>query len=236
MKIQNVFRRYEQKYLLTHDEYVDTLKYIEPHVNGDEFGKTNIMNLYYDSPSSILIRNSIEKPKYKEKLRLRVYGEPTENSNSFVELKKKYNSVVYKRRLVVPLGKAQAWLSNCEIEMPDDQITKEINYFMAFYGDIQPHMFIGYRREAFYEKENRDFRITFDRDLIYRSEDLDLTHGFYGERILDEGLVLMEIKTAGAIPLDLSDYLCEKEIYKTSFSKYGKAYEKYVNEHEGVLA
>ena len=50
----------------------------------------NIYNIYYDTDNSDVIRHSISKPYYKEKLRLRSYYIPN-NSNDkvFLELKRK---------------------------------------------------------------------------------------------------------------------------------------------------
>ena len=111
-----------------------------------------------------------------------------------------------------------------EQPLPYSQITREIAYFMEFYGTLYPAMFISYAREAFFGADDRDLRITFDTDILWRAEDVGLVAGVYGSPILAPGTVLMELKIARAVPLWLSAALAREKIYPTSFSKYGMAY------------
>ena len=189
----------------------------------DQYGRTVIRNLYYDTPTYLLIRRSIEKPAYKEKLRIRSYAQVDGDGTVFVELKKKYRDVVYKRRLALPNQKAMAWLAG-ETPCQGGQIAKEIDYFQRFYGALRPAVFLSYEREAFYARDGSDFRITFDDAILCRQEALSLTAEAYGTPILPPGKVLMEIKCSGGIPLWLTAVLSREKIYKTSFSKYGTAY------------
>lgn len=219
------FKRYEFKYLFREEQYRQLLQLLQQHTVCDEYGKSTICNLYYDTPSHLLIRRSLEKPIYKEKLRLRCYGTPTEDSEVFVELKKKYQSVVFKRRIRLTLGEAKRFLREKQWPNPS-QVMKEILYAFQFYQDLQPSMCIFYDREAFYGKNDRDLRITFDSNVLFRTHDLQLEKGIYGQPILPEGYRLLEVKTSKAIPLWLSHYLTEAKIHKTPFSKYGTAYAK----------
>ncbi len=217
------FSRVEYKYLLSERQYNALMPIILRHTRADEYGKSTIMNLYFDTPDYRLIRASIEKPVYKEKLRLRSYGIPSDDSTVFLELKKKYQKVVYKRREQAPYREMVEYI-NGKRPVKDSQIFKEINYFLSFYKELAPRMFISYEREAYFDKEAQSLRISFDSNITYRDYDLDLQKGVYGQRLLEKGGHLMEIKAIGALPLWLAEALSENEIYKISFSKYGNAY------------
>lgn len=232
MSYKSVFRRYELKYLLTPEQHSAVLSGIEPYMKLDSYGRTVIRNVYYDTDSFRLIRRSIEKPKYKEKIRIRSYQRADSDTPVFVELKKKYDGVVYKRRISLPESVATDWLCD-RISTPcDTQISREIDYFKSFYGSLRPTMFLSYEREAYYERAGGDFRITFDDNILCRRTDVSLQQEPCGYSILPPDRVLMEIKCAGAIPLWMVKILSEWGIYKTSFSKYGTAYAKTVlNQH-----
>ena len=224
MAYQNVFKRYELKYLITPMQRDYLLEAMAPYMKLDNYGRTVIRNVYYDDDSYRLIRRSIEKPMYKEKLRVRSYRLADRDSSVYVELKKKYDGVVYKRRISLPESVAENWLCG-RIETPcDTQITREIDYFKSFYSVLRPSMFLSYEREAFYELNGGDFRVTFDDNIICRRSDISLCCDPYGYSILPEGRLLMEIKCPGAIPLWMVKAISDGKIYKTSFSKYGRAY------------
>lgn len=231
MGFQTVFKRYELKFLLTKEQYGKLRWNMEKHMAGDEFGKSTICNLYFDTPDYLLIRRSLEKPVYKEKLRLRSYGTAKPDSTSFIEIKKKYQSVVYKRRISVEYAKAIDYLLHGK-KIIDTQISREIDYLMQYYGHLSPRVFLSYEREAFYGRGNHDFRMTFDENILWRDEDLCLTKGAYGLPILQDGQVLLEVKTAFAIPMWLTTTLSELGVYKTSFSKYGNAYQQILAEQQ----
>ena len=194
-------------------------------MNKGEYFNSSIRNIYYDTPNYYLIRNSIEKPEYKEKIRIRAYKTVKEDENVFVEVKKKYKNVVFKRREIIPYQKVRLFLD--EHIMPNDtQITKEIDYTVKYYKDLKPAIFLAYNRLAYIGKEDENLRITFDRNIICRDYDIDLTKEIYGEYLLDENIVLMEVKTLMGLPRWLLDFLGENKIYKQSFSKYGNVYLK----------
>lgn len=223
MKYQTVFKRYEIKYLISKAQQEQIKNRMCEYMNCDKNGVSSICNIYFDTPSFLLIRRSMEKPVYKEKLRLRSYGVAQEDSVVFLEIKKKYKSVVYKRRIDMKEKEAMDYL--CESKsIIDTQITREIDYFYSQYDSLQPAVFLAYEREAFYTKDDPDFRITFDENILCRDYDLSLRSGIYGEPLLNKGMVLMEIKTGSALPLWMAEILSKNQIYKTSFSKYGNAY------------
>lgn len=224
MAYQAIFKRHEIKYMLTQAQKETLLREIEPYMALDRYGRTTIRNIYFDTDSFRLIRNSIEKPVYKEKLRLRSYTRARAGEDIFVELKKKYKSVVYKRRLTMPQQQALAWLAG-ERPGPDSQIGREIDYFRDYYEALRPMVFLSYEREAYYCRQGGDLRITFDDNILCRQTELSLEAPASGIPLLEEGKVLMEIKTSGAIPLWLTCVLTRERIFKTSFSKYGTAYQ-----------
>ena len=225
MPFQTVFKRYELKYLLTPKQKEKVLAAMQPYMKLDKYGRTTIRNLYYDTDTYLLIRRSIEKLAYKEKLRIRSYSRVDGDSIAFVELKKKYKHVVYKRRISLPYAEATAWLSGEKHTEKHTQIANEIDYFLDYYGSLHPTVFLSYEREAYYCNNGSDFRVTFDDTILCRQDDLSLASDVYGTPILPEGKVLMEIKCSGGIPLWMAHVLSEEKIYKTSFSKYAAAYE-----------
>ncbi|MCR4618226.1 MAG: polyphosphate polymerase domain-containing protein [Lachnospiraceae bacterium] len=243
MSDQTIFKRYEVKYLLTREQQAKILNGMAEYMIEDEHGKSQIQSLYYDTPDSILARRSLDKPMYKEKLRLRSYGIANEDSRVFVEIKKKFDGVVYKRRVGMLLPQSRAYLpgsftgtpaasrflirsfkENLKPGSSKSQIVKEIDYFLSLYKGIRPAMMLQYERDAFYAADDHEFRITFDDNIRWRTNDLRLDKGYYGNRLLDERYVLMEVKVGAAMPSWFVNILTENKIYKTSFSKYGTAY------------
>ena len=223
MADQMIFKRCEIKYMLDITQAELLKNQMKQYMTADEHGVSTICSLYFDTPDYLLIQRSMEHPVYKEKLRLRSYGTADKDTTVFVELKKKYESVVYKRRIAMKESEAQRYLLHHEKVM-SGQISDEIDYCMDHYEGLAPAVMLSYEREAYYAKDDHEFRITFDRNILWRDYDLSLCKGIYGNPILKEDQVLMEVKTAGAIPLWMVEFLSENKIYKTSFSKYGTAY------------
>ena len=233
MAYQTTFKRYELKYLLNKRQKELLTASMKPYMELDKFGHSTVRNIYYDTDTYRLIRRSLEKPAYKEKLRVRSYEKACEDSSVFVELKKKYRSVVYKRRIVISEQQASDWLSG-EITCPkESQISREIDYFCSFYEMLRPVVCLSYEREAFYSLSGDDFRVTFDENILYRTNDLSLESEVYGTPLLQDGQVLMELKTSGGIPLWMTHFLTKLYIQKTSFSKYGTAYQMMQNHSLG---
>ena len=232
MAYQAVFKRYELKYMLTTAQKQRLLAVMEPYMALDKYGRTTIRNIYFDTPNYRLARHSIEKPPYKEKLRIRSYSQARPDSTVFVELKKKYEDVVYKRRLSMKEADAVRWICQGNAAPKDSQIAREIDYFLDFYQTLQPTVFLSYQREAFYCRSGGDFRMTFDDHIFVRQEAMSLEEHAWGTPILADGLVLMEVKCSGGIPRWLTDFLTREKIYKTSFSKYGTAYQTLIYPNE----
>ena len=175
MVFQSVFKRYELKYLLTKEQKQKMLQVMQPHMKLDQYGRTTIRNLYFDTDNYLLIRRSIEKPVYKEKLRLRSYQQAKQGSPVFVELKKKYDDVVYKRRITAPNDAAMQWLGQKAEHPKDSQIAREIDYVLNFYENLKPTVFLSYEREAYYCTDGSDFRVTFDDHILCRQDALSLS-------------------------------------------------------------
>ena len=224
MAFVTVFKRYELKYMLTLEQKQRILEIMAPYMEADRYGRTTIRNVYLDTADYRLIRRSIEKPAYKEKLRIRSYAQASSDSTVFVELKKKYDGVVYKRRLPLSEREAMAWVCGEAPRPADSQIAREIDYFIGYYKGLGPTVLLTYEREAFRLRDGGDFRVTFDENIRCRLTDVSLCAPVYGEPILPEGRVLMELKCSGGIPLWMARALSRERIYKTPFSKYGTAY------------
>lgn len=226
MKNQMVFKRYEMKYLLSASQYTAFKEGIEPYMSADSHGRSTILSLYMDTPDFQLIRTSMEKPFYKEKIRLRSYGVAKSDGTVFLELKKKYDSVVYKRREEMTLFELQNYLTH-GITPKDTQIMRELHYSIHHYPDLAPRMMLTYEREAYYGHSDPELRITMDQNILWRTEKLSLGSPVSGKPILPKGQVLLEIKVATALPLWLVKLLSDLGIQKTSFSKYANAYLAY---------
>lgn len=216
------FRRKEKKYILTRDQYLFFKEAIKEKMIEDEHGKSTICNIYFDTEQFDLIRHSITKPIFKDKVRLRSYNIPTLENNVFLEIKRKYDGVVSKRRIVMTLKQFYGYI-NKKIKFEDNQVKKELDYYFEHYK-LKPTMFLSYYRRAYYDKENRDFRLTFDSHILARDYDLVLEKGNYGTHILEKNKYIMEIKTLGAIPMWFVKLLNELQICPCGFSKYGEAY------------
>lgn len=221
--MEKSFKRHEIKYLITINQYINLMNYLSDKVEKDVFYKSTIYNVYYDTDNFELIRKSIEKPIYKEKLRIRSYDKTTLDSSVYVELKKKYDYIVYKRREKIAYKYV---LNNSFLEGAETQIYKEIKYFNDFYGGLTPKMFLSYEREAYYFKDDKQIRITFDTNIKYRTENVNLLPSISDIKLLPNNLVLMELKVPFSIPYNLAKYLSSEKIFKTPFSKYGTAYKQ----------
>ena len=228
--IQEIFKRVEKKYIVTDEQQEELVRFMAGKAAADNYGLTTICNIYYDTPDHQLIRTSMEKPVYKEKLRIRSYGVPNKDSKVFVELKKKYKGVVYKRRVDMSLIDSYEFVNFGVMPGKNPQIEKEIDYFLHFYKDIAPAMYLSYDRIAYAGIGNPDLRITFDSNITYREEEVRLEKGVWGDKLLDPHTRIMEIKIPGAMPLWLSHLLDDLKIYPASFSKYGEAYKRVFSE------
>lgn len=246
MAYQKVFKRHELKFIVTKEQKAKILRAMEPHMVPDRYGRSTIRNIYFDTDDYVLARHSIAKPDFKEKLRIRSYARADRESTVFVELKRKFDHVVYKRRVAMAEAEAMKWMQGANAGTTETatgsdpgtrtQMQKEIDYFRSYYSELRPMAFLSYNREAYRMKDpedstaifGSDFRVTFDENILCRDHDISLTSEIYGDPVLDKDKVLMELKCSGGIPLWMTKVLSEEHIYKTSFSKYGTAYKQYI--------
>lgn len=226
----NVFRRRELKFLVTEEQRQYLEMVMGQRMVPDKYGKSTICNLYYDTPDFRLIRHSLEKPVYKEKLRLRSYGQAVPGADVFLEMKKKYKGIVYKRRVRVSEEEAKAFMQRQAPLPKDNQIAREMVYFRDFYRDLEPRVYLSYERQAWFDPMDSGFRMTLDRNIQYRTTDLCLALPAGGRQILPQDISLLEVKASGGIPMWLTELLSSRHIHKQSFSKYGRAYMELLQE------
>jgi len=231
-EMNDSFQRYELKYLLREEQYREMMAGLSSQLEPDGFGNSTICNVYYDTPDHRLIRHSLEKPVYKEKLRLRSYGCAKREDQVFLELKKKYQGVVYKRRISLRASEAEGYFAGGQSLPTGSQISREIDYVRRLYEPLLPAMYLSYDRAAFFSKEDQQLRLTFDRNIRFRETNLSLGIPPYGTALLQEGMLLLEIKTPGGLPLWLTGLLSELQLAPTGYSKYGAAYQKSCQEKE----
>lgn len=233
MAHDNTFKRKELKYLLNHSQYINLMQAAARYIRPDFYAQSVVNNIYCDSNDFELARRSIEKPVYKEKLRLRCYGEISLQDNVFLELKKKYKGVVYKRRFECNTKEAMGYLQNRIKPLNTNQMFNEIDFAVSYYN-LKPKVYLAYDRKSFCQTDDEEFRITFDTAIRYRTNMLDFSHGSNGTLLLPQGSVIMEIKAAQAMPVWMLNILGNMQLTPTSFSKYGYAYKDIIKK-QGVL-
>lgn len=225
-------QRIEMKYLISRATAACLYQVLRRYMKRDAYGQSTICNVYYDTPDCRLIRYSIEKPAYKEKVRLRSYGVPeSADDKVYVELKKKSAGTVFKRRIALPLGDATKLLAGHDVAVSraDTQIKNEIRWVVDFYRELQPALAICYNRLSLFGIEDESLRVTFDAGIAWRGTHLDLTAGTAGRKLIDDDTMLLEIKAPQTMPVWLADALSALFIYPSSFSKYGTCYQQLRN-------
>lgn len=235
-----VFNRYEKKYIISTEVYHRIIPLLEDYMEVDEHSRNgvfySICNIYYDTSDNEIIRKSIDKPIYKEKLRLRSYGVVTLKDKVYIEIKKKFDGCINKRRVAMTHEEALRFLKTQQKPQTptglNEQIINEIDFLIHRYSSLQPALYLSYDRNALFGKENPNFRVTFDTNLLTRRYDLRLDYGIYGEELLPKGQWIMEAKSDYTFPLWFAELLSKYKIYPISFSKYGSEYRKYLQSYE----
>lgn len=229
MKLKNVFQRKETKYLIPTTQFHSFLKDLKKQMQIDEYGLHTILSLYFDTPDDRFITNSMTKPKYKEKFRVRSYGIPKETSMVFLEIKKKVNGIVYKRRMPLTYAEYLQWLDQKHfLKNEDEQIPQEVNWLFKRNPDLSPKTMIMYERMSLFGTSDPDFRVTFDQNIRFRSTNLDLSITGEETLVAPEIGVLMEVKALGAYPLWFVELLNDYQLRKGSFSKYAETYQRHL--------
>jgi SPX domain protein involved in polyphosphate accumulation len=233
--IKPIFNRYERKYIVTSTQKKDMIDFLKNHLVFDAYSLDSaaytIYSIYFDTHDFSIIRNSIGKPTYKDKLRLRSYIFPIHDDDLvFLEIKKKFEGRVNKRRVFLTYKQAMDYI-NLGVKPVftsylDQQIFSEIDYFVTIHK-AKPGAFISYKRIAMVSQED-DLRITFDSEILFRNQNVTLEKSG-GQPILNPpDLYLMEVKSSDNFPFWLARKLSEFELYSQSFSKYGKSYQQYL--------
>lgn len=229
----NVFQRYEKKFILTQAQFDGIMSFVEKNMNYDPYcfqgQRYHLRNVYFDTIDHQLISSSLLKPDFKEKLRIRKYGKIGDKSNLlFLEVKRKVNGIVTKRRASMTLEEIDAFMDDKVVPFRDTyydkQILNELSYMTKIY-DLRKSVFIEYDRLAFIDKLDPEFRVTFDENILTRNTDFNFESTAGGVSLLMPGQILMEVKVGDAMPLWFAKTLSRYKVYLGSFSKYGKAYE-----------
>lgn len=220
-----VMQRVEWKYILSAEQTEFFRERLKGHMEPDAYGLTTIQSLYYDTPDRRLVRTSIEKPEFKEKIRLRAYGRATSETPVYLELKRKAFGIVYKRRVQATVPEVKRFFAGEPVLDEDGQIDREIIYFRDYYKKLEPACMILYDRTAYYEPDG-DLRLTIDRNPRYRTDALSFDLAPVGIALLAPGDTILEIKVQDTIPLWLVRILSEGNIKRGSISKYGEAYRR----------
>ncbi len=238
MAVIQSFNRYESKYLLTDEQKEHFISAVGDSLVKDKYDRYTICNIYLDTDDFRFIEHSLEKPVYKEKLRIRSYGTVSGNSKVFFEIKKKFRKIVYKRRITIPYSEAVDYIEN-DIKPPGlsgytaNQIFNEIDYLMKKYKP-KPKLFLAYDRVAYSDNRFSGFRVTFDKNIRGRWDNITLESD-ENNFLLDTGIEnynVMELKCEGAMPLEYVRLLRDLGIHQVSFSKYGRIYTDRLNNRE----
>ena len=228
------FSRVETKYMLSADQIPEIEKVLMDHgLIKMDFGNTLIQSLYYDTPDHLLIRQSLERPGFKEKLRLRTYGEAYSGSSAYLEMKRKYKGIVYKRRTMMSLQAAMKVPEKADMPDSAGQTGREILWMVKRYHPV-PAVVIRCNREQWIHSVNSEFRITIDRDICFRNWNLDLRANESHIPLTDASQRLMEIKAGNAIPRWLVKILWETGSQHVHYSKYGLAYQRILTDQSDI--
>lgn len=220
----DIFRRVELKYIIDKKQYDYLMNSMKEYIVEDEYKESTICNIYFDTANYDLISHSITKPYFKEKIRLRSYNIPSEESIVFLEIKRKCDKIVSKRRIQMKLKDFENYKKNKNlVQVQNNQIKSELDYYFNRYN-LEPKVFLAYNRIAYYEKNNPNFRLTFDSNIIAREDNLKLNSGIYGYQILEGDKYIMELKTLESLPFWMVKLLDKLELSTCGFSKYGEAY------------
>lgn len=223
------FKRVEQKYMFSTEDFNKLMCVLGPKMEKNKYFESKILNIYFDDDNYNIAKNSIEKIKYKEKVRARCYSIPHSNKHEvFFEIKRKCDGMVSKRRIALSLEEYERYISNKEVaSLSNNHIYKEIDYTLKR-KYLKEKMMVMYDRLSYYLKEDAEIRITFDFNLRYRADMLDFKLGDSGHRFFDEDVVIMEVKTLGSLPIWFVKMMNSFKFYPTSFSKYGEIYKKQI--------
>ncbi|MBR6392641.1 MAG: polyphosphate polymerase domain-containing protein [Eubacterium sp.] len=228
------FKRYEKKYLITKEQLDSIMPLLLEHMELDEYcvgGKEyRIYSIYYDTVNHDVIRANSQGLTYKEKMRIRsYYANNGPDDKVFMELKKKSEKVGNKRRIKIKLKDIEPFVNDGVMPETEgylqNQVAKELAYFLSK-NKVRPALYVQYDRLAMFGREDKNFRMTFDRNVRVRRENFVFGESDKDELLLPDGFYIMEIKILGAIPLWLTSILSENKLFSRGFSKYGVKYKR----------
>lgn len=221
-KTQEVFERKEIKYILTPEKKAELMFALSDNLKKDKYFKGTNCSIYFDNDQHYIAVHSLEKPLYKEKLRIRSYNVPKSLDDTiFIEIKKKFDGLGNKRRIATTLRDFYQYLETGELKTDNPQIKSELDYCFKLYN-LKPSLYLAYDRLSYCGKNEPGFRVTFDHNVRSRTTDLKLEHGDKGEKYFENNEIVMEVKAMDAFPLWFVKSLSSLHIYPTSFTKYGR--------------
>jgi len=230
--------RHEEKYVLDFVTYFKILKELKVLFKGDSYGdktgKYKVISLYYDTTNLDFFWEKVDGEEIRSKLRLRTYvpNSPDKAKNSkknplFLEIKKKKNCNVFKKRINIDIDFAEKFINNPffdtkfinSLSENDKKALGEIAYLKSKLA-LRPMLLVYYDRQAFVSKDNLNVRVTFDTNIRYREKDLSLRTRPSDKHILHPSLAVMEIKYSNYLPLAIVQILQKYKCESHPFSKY----------------
>lgn len=230
----DTFRRSELKYLCSDEEAEQFYRKIQEHIHPDLYYQYTVHSVYLDNDQNMFAIYSLNHPKYKAKLRLRSYSNPLKDDIVYLELKKKWNGIVYKNRIELTYRQAMDYLDYNVSLSVSNGTTREIDYLLK-YANPEQRVTLLYDRTCWQGKDEEDLRITFDRRIRYRMNDISLVETGLEKELL-KNQVMMEIKAEYRYPLWLVHALREMNFKPVSFSKYGNVYRRNFTAFQGGIS
>ena len=225
-----IIDRMEQKYFVSFDKYKKLMDIIEDKLVKDKYFSERIYNIYFDNDEYEFMTKSLDKPLYKEKVRLRSYETADKNSNVFLEIKKKFQGHGNKRRVVINYNDAIDYINNKIIPDTNKQIMNELDYTFKK-NNLKPKISLTYDRLSYAFKEDDSYRITFDTNIRYSNKKIDLVDLDDDYCLFNDGYI-MEVKTLKGYPMWFIKALNELKLFPTSYSKVGEAYKELKERNE----
>lgn len=234
------FKRYEKKYIISKEKLDKIMPSLLEYMELDPFcingGEYRIYSIYYDTVNHDIIRQNSSKPVYKEKMRVRsYYDKHNPEDKVFMEIKKKSDGIGNKRRIKLKIKEIEPFVNEGILPETNDylssQVARELQYFLKK-NKVAPALYVQYDRLALFGKEDKDFRMTFDRNVRTRRSNFEFGERDEDELLLPDGNYIMEIKILGAMPLWLTRILSENELFSRGFSKYGVRFKRDAQKHK----
>jgi len=243
-RVTTHFQRYEIKYWLTEERYFDVRDEIQRYMELDPYCHDRphhaypIWSLYLDTFDFATFEERLDGLIFRQKYRLRTYGadKPFEDALTdplFVEIKKKQNKVILKDRSLIKVREALDLLDHASGNpfmqtLPLAQ-KKTMERFVFFQNHLSlgPQIAVKYEREAYFGENDRNVRVTFDRNLCAKesralAEMYTETKNWFHHR---NPQIIFEIKVYDAMPQWLVNILRRFQLRSEPISKYCESVE-----------